>query len=144
MAEVIRRFTATIPAGTAKASPVTVTMNFPPMEVVEIEVVVPPGPNGTMGFKIAQAGGQVFPFTPDDYIVTNNETIKWEIEGANTSGAWQVIGYNTGSFNHSIEVRFLLRLIDSGVSEAPAPVSNADLSNPPPLPPLELPAIVTV
>ena len=133
MAQVVRRFTATFPAGTAKATPVTVNMNFPPMEVEEIEVVVPPGPLGQMGFKIGQAGNQVFPFTPDDYIVTDNETLKWPIEGANTSGAWQVIGYNVGTFNHSIEVRFLCRLLDLGQIEAPAAISNLELSQPPTL-----------
>ena len=129
----MRRFTATIPAGTPKAVPVVVNMVFPPMVVEEIEVIVPPGPNGAMGFKIGQAGVQVFPLSPDDYIVTSNEALKWPIEGANTSGAWQVIGYNTGTFNHSLEVRFLCRLAEVALLEAPAPISSAELSSTPAL-----------
>lgn len=130
MAQVIRRFTATIPAGTAKLAPVTVNLSFPPMNVSEIEVVIPPGPRGQMGFKMAMAGVQVFPYSGDDYIVTDNETLHWPIEDAPTSGAWQVIGYNTGAFDHSIEVRFLCELASQGAPVEPQPISNESLSSP--------------
>lgn len=108
-------------------------MNFDTLTVEGLEVIVPPGPNGQMGFKIAQAGSQVFPYGSDDYIVTSNEALKWPIEDANTSGAWQVIGYNTGTKDHSIEVRFLCRLIDLGVDQTPAPIANSDLASAPAL-----------
>lgn len=131
MARVIRRFTATIPAGTAKATPATVNMPFPPMEVVEIEIVVPPGPRGTMGFKVAVSGSQVYPYSGDDYVVTDDETLHWPIEGGPTSGAWQIIGYNLGSFDHSLEVRFLCNLAGLGAVVDPLPIAAADLNSPP-------------
>ena len=50
---------------------------------------------------------------------------------ANTSGAWQLIGYNTGTFPHTIEVRFLVDLpVDTAELGAFHPISAADLSNP--------------
>lgn len=127
------RFTATVPAGTAKTAPLTFDASFPPREVVEIEILVPPGPRGEVGFKIAQAGVQVIPAVAGDFIVTDNETIHWPIEGANTSGAWQVIAYNTGAFNHSLEVRFQVNLPGAQAAAAaggagPQPIAPADLS----------------
>lgn len=122
MARIIRRFTVTIPAGTAKTAPLTVDCSFTPSHVVGVEVVIPPGPRGEVGFKIAQSGGQVFPFPPDDYLVTDDEKVKWDIDGANTSGAWQVIAYNTGTFNHTLEIRFL--------TELTSPADSPGLLNP--------------
>jgi hypothetical protein len=109
---------------------VTVNLNFPPREVRELEIIVPPGPNGAMGFQVAQAGAQVFPTEPGAFLVTSNESIRWPIEGANNSGAWQVIGYNTGAFDHTIEVRFLVDLPDNPAARAVlTPLAN-DLLGP--------------
>lgn len=132
-AHVIRRFSATIAKGTLKAAPITQDMSFPPMEVVAIEILVPRGPRGTVGFKIANSGLQVFPYGTDDFFVTDDEKKLWEVENANTSGSWQLIGYNTGNFPHTIEVTFFCRLLGTGSADAPAPILNSDLSQAPAL-----------
>ena len=131
MAREVRKFSATIPAGTAKNAPVTIPLEFPPREIAELELIIPPGPRGQMGFQIAQSGAQVFPSEPGAYFVTDNETIRSPIEGANTSGSWQLIGYNTGSFPHTVEVRFLVSLpgADSAAQDY-NPIPAALISSP--------------
>jgi hypothetical protein len=127
----VRSFDSTIPAGTAKASPLTFNLVFPPRVVRELEIIVPPGPRGEVGFQIGQAGRQVFPTEPGTFFVTDDEQIRWSLEDANTSGAWQLIAYNTGTFNHAIEVRFLVDLPEQ-LAEAQgfAPISPAEISMP--------------
>lgn len=104
------RFPVAVPAGTAKAAALTFNLTMPPRRVLEIEILVPPGPRGEVGFKIAQAGVQIYPSGAGDFVVTDSETLHWPVEGANTSGAWQVIAYNTGAFPHTLEFRFQVDL----------------------------------
>jgi hypothetical protein len=129
MAREVRKFSVTVPHGTLQAAPATFACAFPPRIIREIQILVPPGPRGTVGFQIAQAGHQVFPTEPGQFFVTDDERIVWPIEGANTSGAWQVIAYNTGTFDHTLEVRFLVDLTTGAAEEAaPAFVESATLS----------------
>src|SRR5436309_2228241 len=82
---------------------------MPPRIVDEIEVQIPPGPRGEVGFAIGQAGSPIFPYEPGVWIVTDDQTLSWPVEGANTSGAWQIFAYNTGLFNHTLYIRFKTR-----------------------------------
>lgn len=110
MAAEVHKFSVTVAAGTPINAPSLTSMTFPPRIVREIEILVPPGPRGNVGFQIAQAGAQVFPSEPGEFFITDDEQIAWPVEGANTSGAWQLRAYNTGTFPHTLEVRFLVDL----------------------------------
>ena len=50
-----------------------------------------------------------------------------------TFHAQQMIAYNTGTYNHTIEVRFLTELPAEPSLVAPPPISNQDLSSPAPV-----------
>lgn len=108
MTQEIRAFTALIPAGTAQDDPVTVDLSFPPRTVNSISLRIPPGPSGQMGFRILNSGLQVIPYNNAEWLVTDNEVINWTLTDAITSGSWQLAGYNAGTYNHSVYVRFLL------------------------------------
>lgn len=110
MAEEIRRFGVTIPAGTAKSAGFTADLSFPARIVTEIEIRIPPGPRGEVGFAIGAAGTPVIPVQPGAYIVGNDEPISWPLEGFWDSGSWTFYGYNTGRYPHTLEVRFLVDL----------------------------------
>lgn len=130
MAAEIRQFTATIPPGTTAAAPVRVDMSFPPRIVQAVEIRVPPGPSGVVGFALQNSGVTVIPYGSDAFIVTSADFINWALDDYITSGSWQLLGYNTGGFSHSIYVRFQLGLI----RPAPAPpgsvlVGLSDLSS---------------
>lgn len=151
MAAEVQRFAVTIPAGTLKSAPLAFSLSMPPRTITEVEIVVPPGPRGEVGFQLGFSGSQLIPYTAGQFFVTDDEKITWKVEGMPDSGAWQMIAYNTGTYPHTIEIRFLCELLDSTATPDPAPISAADLSSTPPpalpevpgltlLPPIELAA----
>lgn len=106
MADEIRHFTATIPAGTARAAPVTVSIAMSVRVVTRIDWRVPSGPMGTFGWQLAMGGVIVFPSQSDLFVIADNQAGTWDVSNAPDSGAWQVIGYNTGVNPHSVYLTF--------------------------------------
>lgn len=128
MAREVRAYAATIPAGTPASAPIVVDMSFPTRIVEELEILIPPGPNGLVGFRVANAGVPVIPYNVGGWIIANNETLHIPLEGQITSGSWQLVGYNTGVYDHTIYPRFLLAVAGGGAVALSAPTSAADLS----------------
>ena len=124
MAREVYRFAVAVPAGTAKTSPASIACPMPPRQVTRVEVKVPPGPHGLVGFQLASGGVPMIPLPAGAFVVTDDEELGWDLEGQIDSGAWQVLAYNTGSFDHTLEVRFLCDLV----------VPAAGLLGPQPLP----------
>lgn len=111
MAVEIRTFDFTIPAGTPIGAPVVLDCSFPPRIVDVIEVIVPPGPNGQVGFQVLNSQVPVIPYSAANWIVTSNEKIVWPLDNFINSGSWQVRGYNTGTQDHTVYFRFLVDLV---------------------------------
>lgn len=111
MAREIRSFTLTIPAGTPQSAPVSVPMQLGARRVDQLEIIVPPGGGGLMGFAVFYSGVRIIPYLSDQWIVTAGETINWPLEDQPTNGDWQAVGYNTGANAHSVYFRFLLSLV---------------------------------
>lgn len=120
MATTVYLFDATIPAGTAASSPATVDMSMPPVIVDRIQIIVPPGPSGLVGFQLTSGGMPVIPVTPGSWIITDDEVIDWDLTGQIDSGGWELTGYNTGTLDHTITVRFL---VDPAVTPPVAPAT---------------------
>src|SRR5262245_38859499 len=131
MARDIFSFQALIPAGTAKATPVTVALTLPTRIVQELEVLTPPGPRGEVGWAIGLSGENIIPTQRGQFIVTDDEVIRWPLEGYPDSGAWQLFGYNTGVFDHTIYVRFLTAVISEPAQVGLRPAPAGDLIPPP-------------
>jgi len=108
MAQEVRRFAVTIPAGTAKATPQATDLSFPARIVRELEIRIPPGPRGEVGFQLGAAGQPVLPFNAGAFITGDDEVINWTLDGFWDSGSWTMFAYNTGVFTHTLEVRFLV------------------------------------
>lgn len=127
MAREIRAFAATIPAGTPIAAPIKFDMSFPVRAVDGLEIIIPSGPNGFVGFAVTNSGQPVIPYNAGAFIVGNNEKIAWPLSDQITSGSWGLLGYNTGRYAHTIYVRFMLDLV---VAAAPGLIlpSVADIS----------------
>lgn len=132
MAENILHFTATIPAGTPKSAPVAVSIQFPPAVVSRIDWRVPKGPMGVFGWQLAMGGVQVFPTMGDSYVIANGESDTWTPSRAPDSGAWQVIGYNTGVNPHSVYLAFHTD-VPSRPPAFPAPIARHLISPAPDL-----------
>lgn len=107
MSTEVHVFEVTTPAGTAKASPLVTALTMLPRIVDEIEIFVPDGPRGELGFALGSSGVHVLPKETGTFIVTNDEKIRWPLSDLWDSGSWQCFSYNTGTYDHTIEVRFL-------------------------------------
>lgn len=128
MATEIRTYDFTIPAGTPTDAPAVLVMSFPPRIVQAIQVVVPPGPSGLVGFRILAGGAPVIPYDPADWIITSAENITWPMESYPTSGAWQAQGYNTGSQDHTVYFRFLVEPVTMLTPPPPAMIDDETLN----------------
>lgn len=109
MSREVREFAVTIPSGTLAAAPYKVQLNMPARVVKQIRVRVPPGPNGVMGFAIGSAGIPVIPIN-GSWIITNDATLDFPLTSYIDSGTWWFIGYNTGTFTHTVYLTFTCTL----------------------------------
>lgn len=126
----VRSFELTIPHGTAKTAPVTRDMSFPPMTVQDITITVPAGPNGHLGIQVAASNQQVIPWNQGEFLVPNDVVMSWQPADYADAGSWQLIGYNTGTFDHTVWVRFtLLPVVAAPVATTPAVIPAAALSS---------------
>ena len=103
-------------------------VTFPSRVVSQINIKVPPGPRGQVGFAIGNSGMPVIPATIGTWIVTDDEEIQFPLVGYWDSGSWEVFAYNLGNYQHTLYLTFLLDLVSSPSSTV-APIAAADLSN---------------
>lgn len=106
-------FQVTIPPGTPQTTPFRQSITIPVRQVDTLEIVVPPGPSGLMGFAITMGGVNVMPLQSGQYIVTDDQKITWPIVGLPTSGAWQLSGYNTDVWPHTVYLWFLVDQVET-------------------------------
>lgn len=106
MGSLIKHFAASILPGTAQASPVTVALAMPGRTVVGVRIRVPPGPRGLMGFRLTASGGPVIPEDPGQFLVADAEVFDWDLVDVPQGAAWQLQGYNTGAFAHTVYLDF--------------------------------------
>lgn len=125
----IRVFTVTIPAGTTQAAPFTQSLAIPPRTVSRLQITVPPGPSGLMGFAVQNSGVTVIPYLSDSYIVTAGEFIDWELDGYIDSGSWQAVGYNLDVIAHSFYVRMFCDIPGKTANSSATIIDNSDLNN---------------
>jgi hypothetical protein len=59
-------------------------------------------------------GVQVLPQSGGGPIIADNEWDEWEIEDLPDSGDWELVGFNTGTFDHTVYLGFYVTPI-SGV-----------------------------
>lgn len=120
----IHVFACTVPAGTTQNNPAVFPATMPMMVVEWVEVIVPPGPRGAVGFWIGSHGQPIIPATVGSptWIVTDDEKSHWDLTGQMDSGDWQVQAYNTGIDAHTITVRFGLTKTPGAGLVAPLPL----------------------
>lgn len=124
MADELRAFTVSTPAGTAITAPQTTALTMPARYVTGVRIRVPPGPRGNLGFALAVAGTRIIPWAADQWLVADDEIIDENLSGQIESGAWQLSSYNTGIFAHVVYITFRLDLIrGAGRSDAFVPLS---------------------
>jgi hypothetical protein len=114
----VTALSATVNAGTAQASPAVIALAVGAAFVDKIRWRVPPGPNGHLGWYLSMGGVQVLPDVAGEYVVANDEYDDWTISGLPDSGAWQLTGYNTGTYNHTVYLYFFTTPVQAVLTSA--------------------------
>lgn len=123
MAARIEVASITVPTGTAIATPQTTVLTLRDAIMERIEVRVPPGPSGLMGFAFLHSGQQVIPFVAGQWIVTDDEAIDWAVERYPTGDKWSLRAYNLDVYDHTIHCRFHLRELGPAVVQLAQPAA---------------------
>lgn len=131
MATQVRQFTVTIPANTSKSALVTLPIDLDYVEIESIDLEVPPGPSGLMGFYIARSGQQVIPYESGEFIVWDDRFKSWPLTDQPTGSGWQIIGYNLDVFSHDVVVRFHTNPVTAAIGALPPSLtfSTSGVSN---------------
>lgn len=112
MAKRIIPVTVTTPAGTAQANPQSTAINLGSVQVNQIDILIPPGPAGFLGFYIGNGGGQYIPEGTNTFITPNNLYLSFPVDEAPDNGNWTVVSYNTGKYVHTIYLYFHCNNLD--------------------------------
>lgn len=121
------------PAGTVSSAPNKVDLPVPQYELQLVQWVVPPGPQGNLGWQLWYSDALVIPQN-GGWIITDNERNTWELDDMPTGGDWTFVGYNTGSYDHTVYLRFLMNPLSSGAAP-----SDLGLISPQDFPPVGTP-----
>lgn len=106
MATQLYTFTVSVPAGTQPSAPQLTALSMPAGVVSRVEVRIPPGPRGQLGFALGAAGVPIIPYAAGTWVIADDEPLSWDFDQLIQSGAWQLFAYNTGQFAHTIYLRF--------------------------------------
>lgn len=104
MAKTVWSYAATIPAGTPETALVEVDLGLSDQVVQQVDLQVPPGPLGCMGFSVWHSNTPILPRNMGDFFVWDNHYATWTLEDVPSGGGWQVVGYNTGQYDHTVYV----------------------------------------
>jgi PASTA domain len=110
----VRSFAVTIPHGTPSTAPYTQDIYFPARVVSGVHWKVPTGPAGKMGWRLTMSGGNAVIPTGGGWIIADDESDTWLLQDQPDSGFWEVTGYNTGTYDHTVYLDFLLDLVTGG------------------------------
>ena len=105
--QLVYEFTPLTSAGTPEATPNSQDLTLPAYEVQLIRWRVPPGPQGNLGWQLLYANAIVLPQN-GGWIIADNEYATWELDELPTAGDWQFYGYNTGTYDHTVYLTFLV------------------------------------
>lgn len=109
MAQRIETPVVTVAAGTLSTAPVDTNLTWLQGIVERIEVIVPPGPSGLVGFAIGHSRQPIIPFSSGQWIIADDEHFDWPIENYPTGAKWFVRAYNTDIYAHSLYLIVHLR-----------------------------------
>lgn len=116
MANRIEPFEVTIPANTAIASFQRTALPMQDGRVDRLQILVPPGPSGFVGFRIAHSEQSVIPYTLDRWFIADDARLDWDLDGYPQGNSWELWAYNTDIYEHTLYLWF--HITDVGTSGA--------------------------
>lgn len=102
MAQRILPFTVETGTQYTPTAPLTTDLTFPSADVIQVDIMVPPGPSGFLGFYLGNGGGQVIPEGIGQWITPDDVYLSFQMEGLPNNGNWQFVSYNTGNYSHTV------------------------------------------
>lgn len=105
MAQRIELQDITIPSGVLSSAPQTFTLTWREGYPTFVEFRFPPGPSGLVGIQLLHSGSRIIPKRGNTFIIADNETPKWELEGYPYNAVYTVRAYNEGVYPHTIQIR---------------------------------------
>lgn len=123
MAERIELFETTVAASVAIASPTSFALTMPEGVTRRVEILVPPGPSGLVGFRLAHSSQVIVPKSSALWVIADGEVLRWDLSGYPTGNKWSVAVYNLDVYPHTLYWRWFLDEIPSGAEAAPAVVA---------------------
>lgn len=122
MAERVLLYVATIPAGTSQSAPHTVPFDLDNWSIERIDLEVPAGPSGCMGFYLANNGRPWVPRNPNAWLVWDDHSESIVPTGYPSASGWGVTGYNVGQYDHAVNVRFHVSPLQAAAAGQDFPV----------------------
>jgi hypothetical protein len=122
MALRVLQFQSIIPAGTPSTAPVTLPLGIDNWQLEQIDLEVPAGPAGLMGFAVFNNGVQWIPFTPGAWLIWDDAMQSWPMVDQPNASGWAIVGYNTGVYDHPVTSRLHVNLPDSQSQQQLPPV----------------------
>jgi len=123
MAAEIHQFTRTIPANTPTTALVTIPLGLSNYEIESVDLEVPPGPMGTMGFYVSRSGQQWIPYEAGEFIVWDDRFDNWPLTAQPTGQGWEITGYNLDIYDHDVVMRFHVNPLTVVAATAPPSVT---------------------
>lgn len=129
MALQVLQFVVTIPPGTTDAAPFSEELELDNWDIERVDLEVPAGPAGLMGFAVYNNGVQWQPATPGTWLVWDDTKDSWTLQNQPNASGWSVVGYNLGQYAHAVTVRFHVNLTAANTSP-PTPPTITIVSTP--------------
>jgi len=122
MATRVEPFEVSTPAGTAIASYLVTPLRFQSGRVDRVEILVPPGPSGLVGFKLAHSGQSVIPIKSSVWNIADNAKFDWPLTSFPEGDAWALWTYNLDVYPHSIFMWFHVFESEGPIVTQPVPI----------------------
>ncbi len=101
-------FNLTLQPGGTVAAPVSTPVPLEDCLLRRIEVRVPPGPLGTVGFYVTAAGTPIMPWEANaGYLNLNDETVGFDVNTEIGNGL-VIVAYNVGQYAHTLYFRLIM------------------------------------
>jgi len=124
VADRIEVFPIVVPAGTAIGAPQTTALSMVDGHVERIEIIIPPGPSGLVGFRVIHSQQVVIPFSGTAWVIADDEKISWPIQNYPTGNKWSIRAYNTDIYSHTLYFRFHILELVAAIPPYPAPITD--------------------
>lgn len=129
MAFMVRQFGAQVPANTPQSAPVTYSLNTGFWDIESIDLEVPPGPAGLMGFQLWIGGSQWIPYEPNQWLVWDDVEKSWPMNDQPLGVPWSIVAYNSdAAFSHGIVVRFHINQVSTPTVQPTVTIATPSLA----------------